>query len=126
MKSSILPQVTSYILIGIFLNISLYILFVVLIFFGIESKITISLCYALGLTFSFLLNKTFTFSNNSKTWKQLMRYLFLILCLYILNLFLLFLLVDKMSKSPTLIQGFIFISYIPITFILQKFWVFSD
>ena len=126
MKSSILPQVTSYILIGIFLNISLYILFVVLIFFGIESKITISLCYALGLTFSFLLNKTFTFSNNSKTWKQLMRYLFLILCLYILNLFLLFLFVDKMSKSPTLIQGFIFISYIPITFILQKFWVFSD
>ena len=126
MKSSILPQVTSYILIGIFLNISLYILFVVLIFFGIESKITISLCYALGLTFSFLLNKTFTFSNNSKTWKQLMRYLFLILCLYILNLFLLFLFVDKMSKSPTLVQGFIFISYIPITFILQKFWVFSD
>ena len=60
-------------------------------FFGIESKITISLCYALGLTFSFLLNKTFTFSNNSKNLEAINAiFVFNFVSLYIKFIFTIF------------------------------------
>ncbi|MCQ0090478.1 GtrA family protein [Roseovarius sp. M141] len=62
--------------VGVMSNGLLYVLFVVLIWVGFTPPITAAICYVLGITFSYLMNRRWSFESNAGHRQDLPRFLF--------------------------------------------------
>ena len=65
-----------YATVGILSNASLYVLFVVMIWVEISAPVSAALCYVLGLTLSYLLNRRWSFESTSTHQRDVPRFLF--------------------------------------------------
>lgn len=117
-------EIIFFITIGIILNTSMLLLYIVLLGFKLDSKFVITIIYFFNLLISFICNKKFTFSSDGEGWKKLKRFFLLYLSMYILNIFVLYLFVDQLLMRPEIIQGALFVIYVPVVFVLQRYWVF--
>lgn len=124
-KNSLTKEIILFGTVGVISNISMFLLYVVFVGFYMDSKAAVTITYILNLLISFYLNKNITFSSEGCGFQKLWRFFFLYLCMYFLNIFLLHLFVDRLLIPPEIVQGFVFLAYIPIIFFLQRYWVFS-
>lgn len=65
-----------YATVGVVSNGVLYLLFVLLIWAGMQAPVTAALCYVLGLALSYLLNRRWSFESAATHRRDLPRFLF--------------------------------------------------
>lgn len=64
-----------YATVGIVSNVSLYVLFVVLIWAGVPATLNAAVCYALGLILSYVFNRRWSFESTTTHQRDLPRFL---------------------------------------------------
>lgn len=110
--------------VGLASNLMLYVLFLFLTYLGFDTKWVVTIIYALGLSITFVFNKRWSFSHRGDLTSSMGRYLFLYGCLYLANMFVVLLLVDVLHFSPAIVQACVVLIFIPIVFLVQRYWVF--
>lgn len=101
LNSSFLRYVTS----GIFLNIFGFLTYLLLTFLGFEPKVSMSISYFFFLIIGFFWHKKFSFIKSNIIPSKL-RFIFVHASAYLINLLLLFLMVDQLGFRHQYVQGF--------------------
>lgn len=70
------PSLIRYGIVGLSTNALLYVLFIVLIRLGLSTVLSAAICYALGITLSYLLNRRWSFESAASHRQDLPRFLF--------------------------------------------------
>jgi putative flippase GtrA len=118
-------QIIKYGIIGIGSNAALFVLYLLLTFYGMEPKVAMSLLYISGVSLTYLLNHRWTFTNTHVDRKSFSRYLAVYISGYILNFFSLYFFVDVLALPHQVIQGIMIIIIACLTFTLLRLWVFK-
>ena len=119
-------QVVRFGAVGFASNMLLYLLYLGLTAVGLDYKIAMSLLYIVGVLQTFLFNKRWTFVHHGHLSVSLVRYISLYVVAYLINLGVLFVLVDQFGWSHQLVQGVMIIIIAACLFLMQKYWVFSE
>ena len=123
MRSKFLPSIR-FGVIGLSSNLLLYLIYLKFTNLGIGHKFAMSLHYIVGVLQTFVLNKNWTFSLLRYLSLTFMRYISLYTVGYLINLGVLFLMVDRLGYSHKWVQ----IMTVPVValllFVMQKTWVF--
>lgn len=113
-------------IIGLVSNVVLYLLYLLLVNVGIDPKLVVSILYILGLSCTFVLNKRWSFSHRGDWGKTGVRYVSFYGGLYFTNILILMLFVDFLEFPHAFIQAIVVIVFIPIVFLVQRYWVFRN
>lgn len=117
-------QLTRFAVVGIASNATLYALFVLLTFLGLDPKVAMTLLFILGVLANFVANRIWTFGHRGRPAGALARYAVLYLGGYLTNLAGLAWFVDVEGKDPRLVQAVLIVFIAGATFLVQKYWVF--
>lgn len=117
-------ELVRFAIVGFVSNLTLYILYLVLTYYGVTPKIAMSLLYVIGMVQTFVFNRKWTFKHTDNLTLAILKYLALYVSGYFLNLVVLFLFVDVFGYSHKIVQGITIISLAIYFFIIQKFFVF--
>ncbi len=118
-------QSLRFIIVGLVSNLVLYLLYLVLTAIGLGHKTAMTMLYLAGILQTFIFNKRWSFSHRGAVAVSLRRYLILYGILYIINFFVLIILVDFMEFSPAFVQAGIVLTFVPLVFLGQRYWVFA-
>lgn len=99
MASQGLLQFSRYGVVGVATNISLYLLFLVLVWIGTPPVLTSGMVYVLGVTLSYLLNRRFTFKSEKGHGQDLPRFVFAYGLGLVFTVISMSILVDLMSPA---------------------------
>lgn len=124
--SSTLRQLFRFGVIGLLQNGIGYGLYLILTLAGLPPKPTMTVLYLVGATASFLANRRFTFGHTGKLTHAGIRFVLAHLGGYLINLLLLWWLVDKNGYPHQWVQAgaiFIVAAYLFVSF---RFFVFPD
>lgn len=119
-------QLMRYGLVGIGINATLYACYLLLVFLGVEPKISMSIVYVIGLGIGFYGHRKLTFFHTENFKHAIARYLIAHVGGYAINFFLLLAFVDYMSLSHALVQGISIFIVAAYLFVVFKYWVFSE
>lgn len=72
--ASRLRRFSKYVLVGLFTNGSIYLLFLGMIWVGLHPIAASGLCYAIGVAASYLLNRRWTFQSTSTHTRDMIRF----------------------------------------------------
>lgn len=81
--------------------------------------------YLMGLVLSYVLNRKVTFRSTSKSRMEAVRFLFVFLIAYAMNLCVLLLLIRVGQVHEGLAQVLAGMAYIAVSFLLNKYYVFQ-
>lgn len=112
-------------IVGLISNIVLYLLYLILVKLGADPKLVVTALYVLGLSWTFFFNKLWSFSHRGDWGRASVRYFSLYGGLYITNILVLVLLVDVLGLPHAFVQAGVVMVFIPIVFLMQRYWVFS-
>jgi putative flippase GtrA len=117
-------QLLSYAFVGVVSNLAGYLVYLLITHFGAGPKITMSALYFAGASIGFWGNRTLTFAHEDKGMAVGARY-FLAHCTgYLINLGLLYLLVDKLGYAHQIAQAFAIFVVAGFLFLAFKYFVF--
>lgn len=119
-------QALRYATVGIASNLLLYFLYLALTAAYVGPKTAMSLAYALGVAGTFLANSRWSFAARQRSVGMFARYVCSYACGYLINLALLWALVDfgRLPHAP--VQAALILVVAALLFLLQKFWVFPQ
>jgi len=115
-----------YVLFGLASNFSIYMIYLLITFLGMDHKLAMTILYFIGTMISYFGNKTWTFRHKGKISSSFIKFCFTYLLGYFLNLFLLFYFVDILEYPHQIVQIFSVILIAVILFLLSKFLVFTS
>lgn len=118
-------QVFCFISVAAIINLSGFILYLLITSIGGNPKFTMTFLYVASVTISFLANRKFTFNQIGSSATTLQRYLISYLIGYLMNLSGLIIGVDFMKYPHYYVQAFLLIPIALTLFCLQKYWVFE-
>jgi putative flippase GtrA len=107
-------------------NALLYVAYLGLTSVSVESKVAMTLLYAVGVAQTFFFNKRWSFRHCGTHGSAFARYCMSYALGYVINLLALFVLVDHLGYPHQVVQGVLVLSLAVILFLLQKFWVFRS
>lgn len=119
-------QALRYGVVGVASNLLLYLLYLAFSLAGLEPKTAMSVTYGIGVIQTFLLNKRWTFSHRGRLRNSSIRYLLVYALGYLLNLGILFALVDCAGLPHQAVQAGAILCVAAILFLLQRHWVFQQ
>jgi len=119
-----LSQFIRYALVGLASNVLLYLLYLLITGLGLGHKLAMTLLYGLGVLWTFLFNRNWSFQHGGEAASALRRYVFAYLAGYLLNWLVLYSLVDQLGWPHQFVQGFMILLLAIGLFLAQKFWVF--
>jgi putative flippase GtrA len=119
-----LGQLIRYGIVGVLSNVVAYLLYIGITTAGMEHKLAMTLVYALGMAQAFLFNKRWTFGHDGALKSAFARYCASYAFGYVVNLSVLYLLVDCLGYAHQVVQGAMICVLAAMLFLLQKFWVF--
>jgi putative flippase GtrA len=130
MTKAVLPHdvrvLARFATVGIASNALLYGLYLVLAgMAGFEPVVAATVAWAVGVSTSFLLNRSWTFGDSGPRIPTFLRYGLLYATAYVLNILLLVLLVDRAGLPHELVQGVLIVVFGLTLFLGQRFWVFA-
>lgn len=117
-------QLLRFAVVGIGSNIILYLAYLLLTGLGLGHKTAMTLLYAVGILQTFLLNRRWTFKHQGKFDGAFIRYIFVYLLGYVVNLSGLYIFVDVFGFAHQLIQGVMIFLVAALQFYFQRLWVF--
>jgi putative flippase GtrA len=92
---------------------------------GVDYKWAVSILYTASAIQTFFLNRRWSFQYNGNAQWAFIRYLLAYAFGYLLNIFMLIVLVDVAGFPHQLAQGAMIPIIAVLLFLLQKFWVFE-
>ena len=119
-------QLIRYAVVGIGSNAILYLAYLLVTGTGIGHKTTMTLLYGVGILQTFLFNRRWTFDDRGEIHGTFFRYIITYALGYLLNLGLLYILVDEAGLPHQIAQGVLIFVVAVFLFLLQKYWVFSN
>jgi putative flippase GtrA len=119
-------QFVRFIIVGLASNAVLYLLYLAATSAGVGHKTAMTILYFLGVLQTFLANRTWSFRYRSGNTGALVRYLIVYLLAYLLNLGVMYTMVDRLGYSDKLVQGGMVVIVAVIMFLSQKLWVFRS
>ncbi|MBU3684532.1 MAG: GtrA family protein [Phycisphaerales bacterium] len=124
LNARLIRQAWRFFAVGIASNAAAYVAFLLLSKYLLGPKSAMTACFILAFCASFLLNRSWTFSDSGAISRPLFRYLILYLAGYLLNLTALWWLVDQVGWNPAWVQLALVVVIAGLTFIGQRLWVF--
>jgi putative flippase GtrA len=118
-------QFLRYAIVGLASNAVGYFLYLGLTGMGMGHKLAMSLLYGVGVLQTFIFNKRWTFQQHSAYRRVFMKYCISYGFGYVINLIVLFVLVDRFGYPHEVIQGFMILTLAIMLFFLQKHFVFK-
>lgn len=120
-------QFIKFSMVGAINTITSLLIYYVMIYFNVNYMISIIVSYVLSSTIGYILNKYFVFHDRAGgTKKSILKYYIVYGSALLLNITLMYILVDLLSVpkviSPVIVLCFI----IPYNFILSKHWTFRN
>lgn len=125
MGTTISSQFTRYAIVGLVSNFVLYMLYLALTSLSMGHKSAMTLLYAVGVAQTFLFNKRWSFRHRANVAGAFTRYATAYAAGYVLNLFALWLFVDRLGIPHQIVQGIMIVTLAFFLFLAQKFWVFA-
>jgi len=125
MGTTISVQFTRYAIVGLVSNFVLYMLYLTLTALGMGHKSAMTLLYVVGVAQTFIFNKKWSFRHGGNAAGAFTRYATAYAAGYVLNLFALWLFVDRMGFPHQIVQGIMIVTLAVFLFLAQKFWVFA-
>jgi putative flippase GtrA len=117
-------QLVRYAFIGLLSNAILYLAYLALTALGVETKLAMTVLYAVGVAQTFIFNKRWTFRHDGSHRSAFVRYCISYALGYFINLLVLYVLVDCLHYPHQIVQGAMIFWLAAMLFLLQKFWVF--
>ena len=125
MTGNKIKQVARYGIVGVAVNITGYLVYLLLTWLWLDPKTAISLTYPVGATIGYFGNSHYVFSYNGSKISGVLRYVIAHVIGYLANFSLLYIFVDRFFFPHQLIQGIAIIVVGGILFLLFKYFVFS-
>ena len=119
-------MIARFTFVGLFNTVLTYCFYLLLLKLGFHYQIALSADYLLGIVIGYSLNRYWTFKVKGEIKKQFFKYLLIYILTFLLNAFLLFILVEGDYLGPELGQFSILLFITLISFVLQKNWVFLN
>lgn len=110
--------------VGVVSNLLLYLLYLAATALGIGHKTAMTGLYCVGVLQTFAFNRVWTFRHRGHAGAPIARYWTVYGAGYLLNLALLYALVDVAGIAHQLVQAALIVLIAVLTFLLQKYWVF--
>lgn len=118
-------QLLRYGVVGLFSNAVGYLLYLALTAAGMGPKLAMTLLYALGMIQTFFFNKRWSFRHGGAHGPAFVRYCTTYSIGYLINLGMLYLLVDRFHYPHWAVQGVMILLISLLLFLMQKHWVFK-
>jgi putative flippase GtrA len=115
-----------YSLVGFFTNFIGYGIYLIFTYLGVTPKLTITVLYFFGALLGFFTNRRFTFNYGGNVFWAVCRYVIAQLLGYLLNLFFLFLFVDKLGIAHQIVQALAILVVALFLFFLSYTFVFPQ
>ncbi len=119
-------QLNKFALVGIVSNFVLYGMYLLLTGLETGHKLAMTIVYVVGVLQTFVLNKRWTFRNDSNNSSVLVRYVAAYGLGYFISVGLLILFVDLLNLPHQLVMGATIVFVAGCMFALQKYWVFRS
>lgn len=117
-------QVFRYGLVGIASNLSGYLLFLLITYWSMGPKISMTLLYVVGATIGFFGNRQWAFAHNGALLGSGARYFMAHVLGYLINFLMLFIFVDRLGYSHQWVQAGAIIVVAGFLFVVFKYFVF--
>lgn len=117
-------QFFRYGLVGIASNLSGYLLFLLITYWGMGPKIAMTLLYVVGATIGFFGNRQWAFAHKGALLGSGARYFMAHVLGYLINFFMLFIFVDGLGYSHQWVQAGAIIVVAGFLFVVFKYFVF--
>ena len=120
-------QAQRFVLVGIISNGLCYGCFLALLWSGLVGYVkAMTAAYSLGVILSFLFNKVFTFEHHGRFMPALVRFIALYLSGYLINLWLLWFLVDALGWPAAVAQLLVIVMLAVYFFFMQRLIIFRS
>lgn len=117
-------QLIRYAVVGVMSNLLCYLAYLGLTRLGMDPKLAMSMLYCVGVLQTFVFNRNWTFKHGGPQRAEFSRYCAAYAVGYVLNLSVLYILVDLHGYPHQVIQGMMILILAAMLFLAQKFWVF--
>jgi putative flippase GtrA len=124
-KWGLSPNFLNFLVVGMITTIGGYAFYAVLIVSGVNYAVALTLEYLAGTAYGFLMNKRWTFKVQGESGQQAWRYFALYGLIFLLNMTLLMLLVERWALGPYLAQILLLGFLTLLSFVVQKRWIFT-
>lgn len=119
-------QFLRYFSVGIFNTVFGYcIIFACMYLVKLSPEVSNVVGYLAGLTFSYILNRTYTFASQQKPSKEIVKFVLVFLVAYLLNFVVLILLIHKLSIHEGISQIVAGVFYVVSSFLMNKYYAFK-
>lgn len=123
-KNILDTQFLRFAVVGLASNLLCYLVYLGLSTLGMDPKLAMTILYAVGVAQTFVFNKRWTFRHDGAAAVQFYRYCTVYFLGYLLNLAVLYVLVDLYGFPHQVIQAAMIFLLAALLFLAQKFWVF--
>ena len=119
-------QFTRFIVVGFLSNFALYLFYLLFTGLGLGHKLAMTIMYLIGVTQTFIFNKSWTFEHEGAAGPAFLRYVISYALGYVINFLVLLWLVDVLGYPHELVQAAMII-FLALTFFLaQRYWIFRQ
>jgi putative flippase GtrA len=124
LKFPMLYQIIRYGVVGVLNNLLGYCIYLLVTFFWLDPKIAISVLYPIGATTAYFGHSKYSFSYQGSHTNAVLRYAFAHFVGYSVNVFMLFILSDKLKFPHQAVQALAIVVVAGILFLLFRYFVF--
>ncbi len=117
-------QFLRYAVVGLVSNGVLYLAYLALTWAGMGHKTAMTLLWAVGVLQTFIFNRNWSFRHDGAASPAMLRYFAIYGFGYVLNFFVLLVLVDYLHLPHEIVQGVMIFALAVMLFLLQRYWVF--
>lgn len=117
-------KIFRFILVGSVNTIAMYILYVIMVFVGLDYNIALIIDYVVGIIAGYMMHRYWTFAANTSVMKSFPKYCITYVGIYFINLAILNFIVRNNLLTPILGQLLALGIIVLCSFLLQNFWVF--
>ena len=118
-------QLIRYGLVGVVSNLTIYFVYLLITYLGVEPKTAMTLLYIIGASIGFIGNRKWTFAHRGDSAGAALRYMLAHLFGYLLNFLILFTFVDRLGYAHQWVQAMAVIIVAGFLFIIFKYFVFA-
>ena len=119
-------QLIPYGLVGVVSNLTIYFVYLLITYLGVEPKTAMTLVYIIGALIGYIGNRKWTFAHHGNFTSAALRYVSAHFFGYLLNYMILFVFVDRFGYAHQWVQAVAIIIVASFLFIVFKYFVFRE
>ncbi|WP_019228187.1 GtrA family protein [Sedimentibacter sp. B4] len=125
MNNKMSRELISYLVAGILTTLVNFLIYYVLIFFGIEYKAANTTAFLISVIFAFFINKKYVFLSNKESTKEFMKFFSGRIFTYALDIGTMMVLVELLGASLYSAKIWANAVVMVSNYLLSKFWIFK-